>query len=51
LSTLKEEIDPIKKDVDELKGWRNRVVGQFSIIMVFIGAGVNWLFDQFLPKK
>ena len=51
LATLKAEVDPIKCDVKEMMNWRNRVVGQFSVIMIFVGAGINYLFDSVFPKK
>ena len=51
VSQLEKRIEPIEKDIKEINSWRNRIVGQFSVIMVFVGAGINWLFDQVLPKK
>ena len=51
LETLKSEVEPIKADLKDLNNWRNRVVGQFSIIMIFVGAAVNYLFDKFFPRK
>lgn len=37
----------LELQIDENTSWRNKIVGQFAIIMVIIGAGINWLFGQF----
>lgn len=38
--------DKITLDVASNTSWRNRVTGQFAIITVALGFGINWLFDK-----
>jgi len=44
---IKRDIKDIRACVDENTSWRNRIVGQFTIIMVIVGAAINWIFSQF----
>jgi hypothetical protein len=44
-------VDSVESEVKAIDNWRNRVVGQFSVIMVFIGIGINYIFDMFTTKK
>jgi hypothetical protein len=45
-----ERVEKIEVKTVEIDNWRNRVVGQFSVIMIIVGAGINYLWDNIFKK-
>jgi len=43
-------IDAIEKQVDENTGWRNKMVGQFTMLMIIIGGAVNYIWDSIFNR-
>jgi hypothetical protein len=48
---VREMLNPIDAQVKANTRWIDRATGQFTIIMIFVGAGINYLFDMLFPKK
>ena len=47
---LSGRIEKVEDDVVDINNWRNKLIGQFSVIMVLIGIGINYLWDFFVRK-
>jgi len=45
-----ERIEKVEEKVDENTNWRNKIVGQFTIMMVFIGTAINAFWDYLFNK-
>lgn len=54
-SRLEEKFDkriyPLEKDISELKGFRNQIIGMSVVISLFIGGVVNWFWQTFEGKR
>ena len=44
------KVERIEIKVVEIDNWRNKVIGQFSVLMIFIGAGINYIWDSIFRK-
>lgn len=36
----------IEEKVEDNTNWRNKITGQFTVLMIFIGLGINWIWDK-----
>jgi len=54
INDLRKEVmartDKIEIKVVEIDNWRNKVIGQFSVLMVLIGASINYIWDSIFRK-
>jgi hypothetical protein len=48
---ISDRIDKIECKVDENTNWRNQITGKITVLMVVIGAGVNWFWDKIFNKS
>ena len=39
-------LEKMEMCVDENTNWRNRVMGQLTIMMIIIGTAINWAWSQ-----
>lgn len=54
IDSLRQELghrmDKIESEVDCNTNWRNRITGQFAVMMIFIGLTINFIWDSFVEK-
>lgn len=47
---LVKRIERLEACVDDNTAWRNQLTGKMTVLMIFIGAGINWLWDSVFKK-
>ena len=43
--------EKVQEQVTENTDWRNKAIGQVTVIFAIIGLGVNWLWDILVSNK
>jgi len=42
--------DKVQEQVDKNTNWKNKAIGQATVIFTIIGIGVNWIWEAFSSK-
>lgn len=49
-SKLSHRIERVEQCVDSNTDWRNQLTGKLTVIMIVVGAAINFLWDQIFNR-